>query len=63
MFPLRQTYLGLLLPERKHLLLAQHPGNDHKAELASKLPGREERENPRAGKNLTGAGLEAREPV
>lgn len=37
-----QTHLGLLFPEQGCLLLAQHPGHDLKAELASKLPLREE---------------------
>ena len=36
-----ETHLGLLLPERERLLLVQQPGNDHEAELASKLPVRE----------------------
>lgn len=36
-----KTHLGLLLPERKRLLLVQHLGNDQEAELASKLPVRE----------------------
>lgn len=36
-----QTHLCLLLPERESLLLVQQPGNDHEAELASKLPVRE----------------------
>lgn len=40
--PEANTHLGLLLPERERLLLAQHSSNDHKAELASKPPGEEE---------------------
>lgn len=33
---LRQTHLGFLSPERKCLLLTQHPGNNREAQLASK---------------------------
>lgn len=44
-----ETHLGLLLPERECLLLVQHLGNDHEAELASKLPVKEGARGMRAG--------------